>query len=244
MMLYFICPATWKESKQVHHDTNPELPVTELINNIPPIHSASNLETEHSYSIVTSGHGTLINPPTQLTEKLHNVMTIQPPILSTVPTIGPLHISLNSREIIVGSFHPFFKVIYETIFPRCKFPESPQPWRISLILEVVYGAWTLIRSSVIQKFCKCKDLQYGTLFNLLDNYIPLVLSIYSTSSKLNNFTEYLRAMVRIWVMFTCLKRRHYNKAPLVWINMCAHWGNYCPQLQYTSFYTTKYYNFR
>ena len=196
MMLYFICPATWKESKQVHHDTNPELPVTELINNIPPIHSASNLETEHSYSIVTSGHGTLINPPTQLTEKLHNVMTIQPPILSTVPTIGPLHISLNSREIIVGSFHPFFKVIYETIFPRCKFPESPPPWRISLILEVVYGAWTLIRSSVIQKFCKCKDLQYGiTLFNLLDNYIPLVLSIYSTSFKLNNFTEYLRAII-------------------------------------------------
>ena len=37
-------------------------------------------------------------------------------------------------------------------------------------------------------------------------------------------------MVRIWVMFTCLKRRHYNKAPLVWMNMCAHWGNYCPQL--------------
>ena len=129
MMLYFICPATWKESKQVHHDTNPELPVTELINNIPPIHSASNLETEHSYSIVTSGHGTLINPPTQLTEKLHNVMTIQPPILYYWSTT--YSVSLNSREIIVGSFHPFFKVINETIFLRCKFPESPQPWRIS-----------------------------------------------------------------------------------------------------------------
>ena len=28
-------------------------------------------------------------------------------------------------------------------------------------------------------------------------------------------------------MFTCLQRRHYNKAPLVWIDMCLHWGNYC-----------------
>ena len=31
-------------------------------------------------------------------------------------------------------------------------------------------------------------------------------------------------------MFTCLQRRHYNKAPLFWINMCAHFGNHCPQL--------------
>lgn len=31
-------------------------------------------------------------------------------------------------------------------------------------------------------------------------------------------------------MFTCLRRRHYNKAPLVWINMCAHWGKYSKQL--------------
>jgi len=27
-----------------------------------------------------------------------------------------------------------------------------------------------------------------------------------------------------------LKRRHYNKAPLVWLNMCSHWGKHSPQL--------------
>ena len=80
------------------------------------------------------------------------------------------------------------------------------------------------------KFSKFKDVEYGTLFNLLDNYIPLVLSIYSTSFKLNKFSEYFRAMIRIWIMFTCLRRRHYNKAPLIWINMCSHWGKYAPQL--------------
>ena len=37
-------------------------------------------------------------------------------------------------------------------------------------------------------------------------------------------------MIRIWIMFTCLQRRHYNKAPLVWINMCSHWGKHAPQL--------------
>ena len=37
--------------------------------------------------------------------------TSQPSILSLVPTIGPLHISLNSREHIVHSYHPFFKTV-------------------------------------------------------------------------------------------------------------------------------------
>ena len=157
-------------------------------------------------------------------------LTSQPSLLSIVPTIGPLHISLNSREHVINSFHPFFKSVYESIFPKSKFADSPKPWRMSLILEIVYGGWTLIRQTVMAKFFKFKDLEYGTLLNLLDNYIPLVLSIYSISFKLNNFAEYFRAMIRIWIMFTCLNRRHYDKAPLVWINMCSHWGKYSPEL--------------
>ena len=46
--------------------------------------------------------------------------TSQSSILSIVPTIGPLHIFLNSRKHIVHSYHPFFKTEYETIFPRSK----------------------------------------------------------------------------------------------------------------------------
>ena len=79
----------------------------------------------------------------------------------------------------------------------------------------------LCRSSV-----NLKDPQYGTLLNLLDNYIPFALSIYIISFKLNHFSEHFRAVIRIWIMFTCLQRCHYNKVPLVWINMCLHWGNY------------------
>ena len=63
--------------------------------------------------------------------------TVQSSVLSLVPTIGPLHISLNSKEHIVHSYHPFFKTVYETIFPRSKMADNPKPWRISLILEIV-----------------------------------------------------------------------------------------------------------
>ena len=153
-------------------------------------------------------------------------MSQQPSILSIVPTTGPLHISLNSREHNVNSFQPFFKSVYQSIFPNSKLADKPKPWRVSLILEIVYGGWPLIRQTVMQKFCQFKDPQYGTLLNLLDNYIPFALSIYIISFKLNHFSEHFRAIIRIWIMFICLQRRHYNKAPLVWINMCLHWGNY------------------
>ena len=124
-----------------------------------------------------------------------------------------------------------FETVYETIFPRSKLADNPKPWRIGLILEIVYEGWTLIRHTVMRKFSSYKDLhvEYGTLYNFLDNYIPLVLSIYNISFKLNNFSEYFRAMIRICIMFTCLQRRHYNKAPLIWINMCSHWGKYASQ---------------
>ena len=122
-------------------------------------------------------------------ESLEVNLTSQPCTLSVIPTIGPLHISLNSREHVVNSFHPFFKMVYENIFPSWKLADKPKPWRISLlhVLEVVCGAWTLIRYFVISKFWCFKDAEYGALFNMLDNYIPLVLSIYSISFKLNHF---------------------------------------------------------
>ena len=58
------------------------------------------------------------------------------------------------------------------------------------------------------KFSRFKDAEYGTLFTLLDSYIPLVLWIHSISFKLNNFSEYFRAMIRIWIMFSCLPHQN------------------------------------
>ena len=127
------------------------------------------------------------------------------------------------------SFWPFFKKVYEQLFPNTNLPQKPKPWQINLILEIVYGGWVLIRATTLQTFSKSKNLQYGTLINLLDNYLPLVLTIYSVTFKSNNSIEYISAMIRLWVMFTCLKRRHYNKAPLVWLSTINHWGKYFPK---------------
>lgn len=169
------------------------------------------LETEHPYYVNN-------RPVMKLPHSLPN----PPCYTGIIPHIGPLHISLNSREHVFIVFKPFFRKVYAYLFPRSKLAEKPKPWRINLILEIVYGAWTIIRNSVKSTFVKCKDVQYSTLLNLLDNYLPLVLSIYSITLKRNNFPEYKQAMIRIWTMFLCFKRRHYNKAPLVWLSGIAH----------------------
>ena len=65
---------------------------------------------------------------------------------------------------------------------------------------------------------------------MLDNYLPLVLSIYSVSLKLNDFTAYFETMIRVWVMFTCLLSHHYNKALLVWLAMVTYWRKNNPKL--------------
>ena len=146
-----------------------------------------------------------------------------PPVTSLIPTMGPLHISLNSRKHVFETFKPFFKTIYGYLFSNSKLAEKPKPWRINLLLETVYGGWILIRAQVIEKFKSSKDIQYGVLLNLLDNYLPLVLTVYTVIFERNNFAEYMNAMIRIWVMFLCLQRRHYNKAPLVWLSNTWHW---------------------
>ena len=65
---------------------------------------------------------------------------------------------------------------------------------------------------------------------MLDNYLPLVLSIYSVSFKLNDFIKYFEKMIRVWVMFTCLLRHNYNKALLIWLAMVTNWGKNNPEL--------------
>ena len=65
---------------------------------------------------------------------------------------------------------------------------------------------------------------------MLDNYLPWVLSIYSVSLKLNDFIESFETMIRVWVMFTCLLRHDYNKAPLIRLEMVTYWGKNNPEL--------------
>lgn len=153
---------------------------------------------------------------------------------NVVPFIGPLHMQLNSRECVCVLNIEFFKKAYSYIFGERKIlANKPKAWRISLIEELLYGGWTLIRDQVVVAFSNCKDVQYLTLLNLLDNYLPLVLSIYSVIFKCGNSDQYVDSVLRCWMMFFCFKRHHYDKAPLIWLSNFLYWKSIDHPLFYT-----------
>ena len=69
--------------------------------------------------------------------------------------------------------------IHSYLGKNSKLAKKPKPWRISLLVKVVYGGLALIREMALSVSGKCTDSEYLTLVNLLDNYVPLVLSINS-----------------------------------------------------------------
>src|SRR3954469_26027698 len=61
------------------------------------------------------------------------------------------------------------------------------------------------------------------IIDLLDNSIPLTLDIYAVLFRSGYLEGYLKSIVRIWVLFQRLKRRNYNKAPLVFLSDVFYW---------------------
>ena len=144
------------------------------------------------------------------------------PFKNTVATMGPLQCALNGQENVVLKFIDFFKPFYHHHFGK-QLANKPKTWRITLMLELLYGGWTLIRQPALARLQRFKDLQFCTLLNPVDNYVPLTLSIYSIFFKSNAFPDYVQAMQRIWVMYYSFNRKHYDKAPLVFLSMVEYW---------------------
>ena len=160
-----------------------------------------------------------------------NDPNVPPCLKNVVPFIGPLHISLNARECVLLNFHQLFADLYSFLFgKKAKLAKKPKPWRISLLLEVLYGGWTLIRDMMLSVFHKCKDIEFLTLLNLLDNYVPLVLSIYSIVFKCNKYELFCQSVLHCWVMFVVFQRRHYNKALLIMLSTFLHLEENSPTL--------------
>ena len=145
-------------------------------------------------------------------------------IYNLIPFIGPLHISLNARENVVLKFHPLFKDLYAFVFgTKRALAKKPRPWRIALLLEVLYGGWLLIRDAILSAFAGSKDVQFLTLLNLLDIYVPLTLGIYSVIFKANKADLFYDSMLRCWLMFIMFRRRHYDKALLIALSNMEYW---------------------
>ena len=73
----------------------------------------------------------------------------------------------------------------------------------------------LVRTVVKSVFSRVKDLQYGILVNLLDNYILLTLCSYSILFKLNRLDDYYFSIFRLWIMFFLLSQEKLQQGSTV-----------------------------
>ncbi|RHZ51138.1 hypothetical protein Glove_482g51 [Diversispora epigaea] len=146
-------------------------------------------------------------------------------INSFIPILGPLHVSLNSREHVILIYHSFFEKLFHFVFgSRNVFAKKPKPWRINLLLDLAYNGWYKIRDIINLKFgCTCKDTEYCMMVDLLDNIIPSTLDIYSTLFHSSSYDEYIESIFRIWTFVLCWKQHNYNKAPLAFLSDVFYW---------------------
>ncbi|HEY4877459.1 MAG TPA: hypothetical protein VIH86_17910, partial [Puia sp.] len=146
-------------------------------------------------------------------------------IKSFIPMLGPLHLSLNSREHVMIIYHFFFEQMFHFVFgERKKLAKKPKPWRINLLLELARNGWIKIKSKIMQKFgSACKDVEYKMAIDLLDNLIPATLDVYAILFRSGSFEQYVETVFRIWTFALRWKRKNYNKAPLVFLSDLFYW---------------------
>jgi hypothetical protein len=61
-------------------------------------------------------------------------------INSFVPILGPLHVSLNSREHVLIIYYTFFQKLFHFVFGKRKIlAKKPKPWHINLLLDLAYN---------------------------------------------------------------------------------------------------------
>jgi len=146
-------------------------------------------------------------------------------IRNFIPLIGPLHVSLNSREQVVLIHWKFFNKMYRSLFGKKKvLAEKPKPWRINFLLDLSNRGWKKISHVILNKFPRnCKDIEYRIMIDLLDNLIPSTLDIYAVLFRSGSFNEYLETLFRIWTFALKWKRKNYNKAPLAFLSDYFYW---------------------
>ncbi|RIB19121.1 hypothetical protein C2G38_2182716 [Gigaspora rosea] len=147
-------------------------------------------------------------------------------VMSFLPILGPLHVSLNSRELVYKKNYLLFSDVYKSVFgAKKKLGQKPRPWRINLILHIVRLAWSNIADTVYSKFgFTCKNIEFLYLTNLFSNLVPLVLDVYAVHHRSGDWPSYEEACMRCWSdLFLQFNRRNYKRAPLMFFSDVFYW---------------------
>eukprot|EP00733_Pompholyxophrys_punicea_P001053 Pompholyxophrys_punicea_v1_NODE_442_length_1962_cov_11.878343.p1 type:complete len:191 gc:universal NODE_442_length_1962_cov_11.878343:1306-1878(+) len=168
--------------------TQPSVPTTPIASSssaVQPVNPAVQLSSSPSSASTSTATSQPSNPlPNSpfLDTRLCSPVDIDALFELTVSIIGPLHVSLNTREMVVIKFvQVIWSKFYQHIFgENKKLAKRPKPWRIALILQLAQGGWSLIRQAVVDFFQDCSDPEYAFVLNLLEELVPASMDVYAT----------------------------------------------------------------
>ena len=143
------------------------------------------------------------------------------PLLSLIPEQGPFHVTLNAHETAVDLHRFFFAELHKHLF-NSAMPEKPKPDRVSVLVAAAFLGWLMLRSKVLRLFKLCKDLEYVCLLYLFEEVLPLLFFHYPVIFRSSKLENYLPIMRRFAVLFTCWRRRHYDKSTLSLLSDTLH----------------------
>lgn len=154
-----------------------------------------------------------------------NNLKIPKVINSFIPLLGPLHVSLNMRESTISTHWNFFEQLYKFVFGKNKkLAKKPMPWKINTLLDLTDKGWKQVANNIIEKFGRCcKDTEYRSTVDLLDNIVPAVLDIYAIIFRSGSCEEYVETIFRLWTFALRWDRKNYNKLPLAFLSDFFYW---------------------
>ena len=129
--------------------------------------------------------------------------------------------TLNARETAVDLHRFFFAELHKHLF-NSAMPEKPKPDRVSILVAAAFLGWLMLRSKVLHLFKLCKDLDYVCLLYLFEEVLPLLFFHYPVIFRSSKLENYLPIMRRFAVLFTCWRRRHYDKSTLSLLSDTLH----------------------
>src|SRR6185369_5722890 len=144
-------------------------------------------------------------------------------ILHLVPLLGPLHVSLNTRETTMKIYHQFFNIFYEIFKKKKNLATKPQPWMTDLLLYLSHSGWMIIRRTILKKIKNNKDIEYRTFLDLLDNIVPACLDFYTILFREGHFGEYISTIFQLWSIMKRFERKNYNKIMLAFLSDVLYW---------------------
>jgi hypothetical protein len=159
-----------------------------------------------------------------LRRRYGDLSNIPEKILNLVPLLGPLHVSLNTRETTMKMYYQFFNIFYKEIFKKKKnLAMKPQPWMTDLLLYLTHSGWMIIRKTILRKFKNNKDIEYRTFLDLFDNITPACLDVYTILFREGHFDEYISTIFRLWSIMKRFERKNYNKIMLAFLSDVLYW---------------------